>query len=344
MNATAIVLAVIRVEAAVLVIVVATIVGYALVTRYSSRRRQVRLGRARAIVAAHLEQRELPADDLALLARLPRRDLIRLYFDISPSVGETERAWLRSLAEKLGLIVVARARTAATQWWKRLSGARLLTLIDAEPAIMQRLLADRAAQVRAQAAVFVATHPSADGIAGLIDMLADPAAICRFAAKDSLMRLGTHATATIVTHLAEPRGSRTIALLEVAAAAASHDYLPAATAQRMNPVPLARLLVARLLRGIGGPAASGHLVTLLNDVDASVREGAAEALGYLTHWPAAAAIARLLDDPDSSVRLAAAGALAQVGPPGVLFLRRAERHGSEYAAIAAARILDDTAR
>lgn len=344
MSATEAVLRILWIEGTALILAMGAIIGYAVYSRHATRRRNARLSRARAIIAARLERREIPPEDLAALSRLPRAELIRLYFDIAPSVGDAERAWLRELAEQLGLVALARRRAGAKQWWRRLSASRLLTLIGAESGILQRMLKDRDAQVRAQAATYVAAHPTPEGLSGLIEMLGDEAAICRFAAKDALMRLGPHGTAIVVARLAEHAGPRTIPLLEVAAATASHDHLPAAMAHLADPRATARLLVARLLRGIGGPVASEKLLELLDDPDESVRETAAEALGYLSHWPGAGRIAKLLDDPVSSVRLAAANALGQLGPPGELLLRRARLRGSAHASLAAGRVLEDATR
>jgi HEAT repeat protein len=111
-----------------------------------------------------------------------------------------------------------------------------------------------------------------------------------------------------------------------------------------DPRPGVRLLAARLLRGIGGPAAAERLIRLAGDDDSAVRVAASEALGYLNHWLAAPTIAKLLDDPESRVRLAAALALDRLGPAGELLLRRARAKGSERASAAASRILDDPSR
>ena len=344
MSATSIVVLVLWIEGTAIGLALTSILGYALFTRYAVRRRDARLSRARGIIAAHLEDLDIPPAQLAELRRLPRRELIRLYFDVAPSVGEAERRWLQRLAGTLGLLVTARDRTQSSRWWMRLSGSRLLSLVGADPEVMYRLLDDPDSIVRAQAASFVALYPNPAGIEGLVAMLGDADAICRFASMDALMRLGARATPIVVARLAEPVGATTISLLEVACATASHEHMPAALAHIADPRPDARFLVARLLRGIGGPAAADQLTALLRDGSESVREAAAEALGFLNHWPAAPAVAALLNDSVSSVRLSAAGALDRLGPPGELLLRRAKSRGTETASAAARRILDDASR
>jgi hypothetical protein len=209
---------------------------------------------------------------------------------------------------------------------------------------MLPLARDPEAVVRAQAASYVAEHGSPEGIEMLIAMLSDPDALCRFAAKDALMRLGGQATPQLVARLTDPAEARTEAILEVAAAIPSHEFLPGAIAHARDLQPQVRLLVARLLRGIGGAAAAQELMRLSADPDPKVRAVAAEAIGYLNHWVASTTVAKLLDDEESRVRLAAALALDRLGPPGELLLRRTRSKGSERAAAAASRILDDPSR
>lgn len=344
MTATELVLLILEIEGTALVAALATIFGYATWSRRHDRLRARRLATGRGVIASHLESKGIPPDKMALLHAMPRGDQVRLFFEIAPSIGEGERAWLNGVAGQLGLLDAAESWTRAAQWWRRLSGARLLTLLDADPAVMHPLFTDGNPQVRAQIAQYVAQHPTPDGIDALIRMLADANALCRFAAKDALMRLGGAASPTLIARLRSPADPQTVPMLEVACATATHAYMPAAVAHVDDARPEVRVLVARVLRGIGGPAAADYLVRLAKDPAPPVRVVAVEALGYLNHWVASPAIAGLLDDPVSRVRLAAALALDQLGPAGELLLRRARNKGSEVAAAAASRILDDPSR
>jgi HEAT repeat protein len=339
-NAIGLVVLILWIEGTAITAVVAYLIGYALYTRYASRRRAKRLSQAHAIIAEHLEDQTMPDARLEALRRLSGSEQIRVFFDMADYVGDAERHWLGELAVRLGLIASALGRTRSGRWWRRLSGARILSLVGAEPETMQALLADPNAMVRAQAAAYVARYPTTLGIDGLIAMLGDRGALCRFSAKDALMRLGSRAIPAVVTMLGDPIAPQTIPLLEVACATASHEHLPAAIAHIDDPRAEVRELVARLLRGIGGRDPTARLVTLLTDESATVREAAAEALGSLNHWPSAVRISRLLDDPVARVRLSAAAALDHLGPPGELLLRRSLARGSEAASTAARRVLD----
>jgi len=331
-------------EGTVLTLIVIGIIGYAVVSQRTRREREARLRPARVMLARHLEDRTLSDAEMGQLRALSPRDVIRLFFAVAPSVGLVERQWLGTVAESLGLVAIAVQRTQAEEWWNRLSGARFLTLIGAEPEVMQRLSRDEDPAVRAASATFLARYPTSEGAETLIEMLDDGHAAARFAAKDALMRLGAIATPTIASRLLEAGERHAVALLEVACAAPSHEYVAAAEARFTDPHPRIRCLLARLLRGLGGAVASERLVEMLKDGDDSVREAAAEALGFLNHWPAAPVVAALLDDPSSRVRLAGAVALGRFGAPGELFLRRALTRGSDVAVAAAMRILEDPVR
>lgn len=344
MNATALVIFLLWVEGVVLLIVLACILGYAFWSRRRVRVREARLRPARAMLARHLEDHALGGDELAALRNLPAPDVIRLFFVVAPSVGLVEREWLREVAVTLGLVANARARTEAAAWWNRLSGARFLTLVGAEPGVMERLSGDAHEDVRASSAIFLAQYPTPTAVDTLITMLDDPSAVPRFAAKDALMRLAAVATPVIAARLPESDEQHARVLLEIACAAPGHEYIPAAMRRARDDSAATRSLVARLLRGMGGAAATAKLMEMLTDVDAGVRESAVEALGFLNHWPSAPAVAVLLEDASSRVRLAAALALDRFGPPGELFLRRALTRGTDVAVAAASRILADPSR
>ena len=344
MTATEVVRLVLLIEGIALAAVLLTIFGYGAWSRSAAASRAARLSAARAIIAAHFESRHIPDHEMAVLRGLPFEDQRRLLFEVATSLGQSERAWLREIARDLGVLDATIARTRSDEWWTRLWAVRLLTLLDADPAIMHPLLRDENPMVRATAATYVAQHPTGEGLQVLIAMLADPAMRCRIFAKDALMRLGSAATPTLLERLANPQDAQTLAMLEVACAIATPEYFETAVAHSADPRPTVRLLAARLLRGISGPDAAEHLARLLADADPKVRAAAAEGIAYLNHWTAATSVARLLDDSDARVRIAGAASLAQLGPAGELLLRRIRSKGSERAATAAARMLSDPSR
>ena len=344
MSATGLVAYILWIEGGVVLVGLTGILGYAVYSRRRTRVREARLVPARALLARHLEDRTLSAPDVAALRNLSAPDVIRLFFVVAPSVGLVERAWLREVAVTLGLVDNARARTEAEEWWNRLSGARFLTLVGAEPVVMERLSRDAHPAVRAASAMFLAQYPTTTAVETLILMLDDTSAVARFAAKDALIRLGVTATSAIAKRLDNADERHATVLLQVACAAPSHEYIYSASRRRADPSVVIRRLVARLFRGMGGEFATTQLTEMLRNVDDTVRETVLEALGFLNHWSSAPVVAARLEDTSSRVRLAAALALDRFGAPGELFLRRAVSRGSEVAVVAALRILDDPSR
>lgn len=344
MSATELVVYILWIEGVAALVVLVVILGYAVFSRRRFARREARLVTARALIARHLEDRTLSAEEFGVLRRLSPPDVIRLFFVVAPSVGLVERAWLREVADRLGLVANARARTESDEWWNRLSGARFLTLVGAEPVVMERLAHDAHAAVRAASAMFLSQYPTSTAVETLIRMLDDDSAVARFAAKDALMRLGAVATPVIAARLADADERHAAVLLEIACAAPSHEYTGSAAVLRGDASGRVRRLVARLFRGMGGEFATTQLTEMLRDADAAVREAAVEALGFLNHWSSAPLVAARLEDGSSRVRLAAALALDRFGAPGELFLRRAVAHGSDVAKAAALRIVGDQSR
>jgi HEAT repeat protein len=343
-SATEFVVLILWIEGGVVLVVLVCILGYGVYSRRRNRAREARLGPARALLARHLEDRTLSPADVAALRSLSAPDVIRLFFVVAPSVGLVEREWLREVAVTLGLVDNARARTEAEEWWNRLSGARFLSLVGAEPILMERLARDANDAVRAASAMFLAQYPTPTAVETLILMLDDESAVARFAAKDALMRLGAKATSAITKGLANADDRHVLVLLQIACAAPSHEYIYSAVRRRADANVVVRRLVARLFRGMGGEFATTQLMEMLRDADDAVREAAVEALGFLNHWSSAPSVAARLEDASSRVRLAAALALDRFGAPGELFLRRAVSRGSEVAIVAAQRILDDPSR
>ncbi|MBA3670486.1 MAG: HEAT repeat domain-containing protein, partial [Gemmatimonadaceae bacterium] len=208
-------------------------------------------------------------------------------------------------------------------WWRRLEAARLLTLIGTAREAMLRLSRDAHPLVRAQAAEWMSQHPDPEIVDRLVDQVADPAAVVRFAARDALMRIGAPAQDAIAHALSVAPTRAQAELIAVAAAMPSSIFLARASELSASDDAGVRCASAALLRAVGGASAADRLIVLLDDPDERVRRVAAESLGQLAHWPAATAVAARLEDPSWSVRLGAAVALQRLGAPGVMLLQRA---------------------
>ena len=172
-------------------------------------------------------------------------------------------------------------------------------------------------------------------------MLSDASALCRYTARDSLLRLGDSATGPTARFLFSAAPDSVEAALEVSLGLANAVLLPAAQALARNAqTTRARALATRLLGAIGEAESITTLRELLRDDDAEVRMAAADSLGRIADWPSATALELLLDDVDWEVRRHAALALRDLGPPGILVLQRASRARRGHGADMARHVLD----
>ena len=339
MISLALVLRVLLVEAVLTAGILAAVFGHALWDRRVSAAgaRLLELGRAPLVTALTTGD---AAGDLGVLHDMPPRVLLRLLADIAPSLVGPQRKTITRIAERFGLTQSATRSLHSIFWWRRLQGARLLTLVDGDAGGLAMLATDRHPLLRAQCAEWLGHRGDARSVDALVAMLADGDETVRFAARESLMRLGGVAQAALVHHLALEHPARLTDLLDVAAAIPSPVFLEAALLHSTSASVPVRVRAARLLRAVGAGAAVERLVALLADDAASIRAVAASALGTLGHWPAAAAVARLLHDADWEVRIAASVALQRLGAPGELLLRRARDGAPGVGAEVARQVLD----
>jgi len=295
--------------------------GHAFWLGFQARRNTAVLPRARLAVAAVLDGED-PALPLASLRSLPMSLRRKLLVDLAPNLSGNQRDRLKDLAETLGVLDRGRRWLVSRWWWRRLWAAHLLCLIvDDEPGL-RLLLHDPHPEVRAQGIDWAGDHADAEASEQLIALLADPSALCRATAKDSLIRAGLAPAPVIARHLQEETGALAASLLEVAGRRPDLSYVPGALKLAADDQPKVRAGAARLLGAFGGTEGVVALEKLLKDPAPRVREAAAGAIGRLGHWPAAPTVALLLRDAMWDVRKAAGQALVDLGAPGMIMLRR----------------------
>jgi HEAT repeat protein len=278
---------------------------------------------------------------LAELCRLRRRQRVAALMRALESVAGIAASTLAALAGPSGVQQVVERWCRSMRWSLRLRGARVLTALGSDSALVDRLLRDRRPEVRAEAAALVVAHPSPARIAELVAMLEDGHARCRFAAKDALIRTGVHAAVALAEHFAAS-GPAAAAALEVAAGVASPRLVPAALARSCDAEPVVRLWAANLLAAAAGPQARDELVRLLRgDPDAGVRAAAANGLAGLGDPTVAVHLAAAMADGSWDVRRAAAVGLRALGPSGRLYLRRTLAAGGPLATDMARQVLDE---
>jgi HEAT repeat protein len=307
---------------------------------HRARRLAEPLARARSALAAAFVSGSFGGPELAALDELPRRSVVGLLASLAHSVDGAGPAGIEQIARRLGLHSSAAELVGSSLWWRRLAGARLLSLLG-EDHVMPTLFADPNPLVRAQAAAWGSTHPTPAAIDALVAMLGDPDRLCQFWAKDGLIRVGRAAAPQLEALLGDRSAARRESALEVASARPDPRYLLPALKLVDDPEARIRALAAVLLGRLGGDEAAAALHGLLADTAPEVRAAAAAGLGRLRHWPDAHALAMLLGDPAWEVRRQAGLALEALGAPGLLLLRRAAGYATDpYAADMARQVLD----
>jgi HEAT repeat protein len=348
---------VVVVSSVVLVTVCLAIVLYLLVRSVVAAvraRRRTRIvedaSRAFAVVAADPEILERDADALAPARLLRPQEAEDLVVQIARGVaGETHDA-IADAADRIGVTPRALALTGDRRWWRRLRGARVLTALRSDAAVVDDLLDDPHPLVRAQAAEWSASLPEpgpADRVAALLD---DRDPRCVFAAQDALTRIGTRAEAPLAARLAMTaasgpdeagtRATAVLATLEVAAALGSPAFAPAAAELTWSVDARVRERAAGILGAAGSEGVVTTLTTLLDDPEPAVRRAAADALGETGDWTSAGRLGAALADGDFSVRRAAGLALLRLGAPGLVTLRASLAGDDQLAREMAARVLE----
>jgi hypothetical protein len=304
------------------------------------RRAAPRLERGRIALAAIGVRPRVDRADVALLKGLPSRLQVRLFAELAPSLGGSQRRHLSSLAGEVGLVAGAERLCRSRRWWRRLRGVRLLTALGGGEKVVPALFADPHPAVRAEAAEWAGQHPTPEVIGRLVELLGAPGRVGSWVVRDSLLRIGSSVVGPLAGWLETHPGAPSLPALEVAAGLADPRFAAAARLLCRSPLPAVRARAATLAGAIGGEELVETLMELLDDPDAAVRASAAAAMGRLGHWPASPRLARMLRDPAWVVRSQSALAMRRLGSPGMLLLRRALDDADRFAADIARQVLD----
>jgi len=316
------------------------IFGHGAWMAWYDRRAAPRLERGRIALAAIGVRPRVDRSDVALLRALSPRLQVRLFTELAPSLGGSQRRHLSALAQEVGLTVRAVALCRSRRWWRRLSGVRLLTALGGGQEVVPALFSDPHPAVRAEAAEWAGQHPTPDVVGRLVDSLAGDGRLGSWVVRDSLLRIGPAVVEPLARYLETHSGRKALPGLEVAAGLADPRFAAAALHLCRDPHPAARARAATLAGAIGGAELVETLHALLDDPDPRVRASAAAAVGRLGHWPAAPRLARMLRDPAWIVRSQSALAMRRLGSPGTLLLRRALDDADRFAADIARQVLD----
>ncbi len=272
--------------------------------------------------------------------RLPMRLQIYLLGELAPHLTGSERQALRQLAHQAGLLRKAEQLCRSWFWSRRLFGTKLCALVGHPASVVLPLLADRNASVRAQAVEWAIHRPEPAVVEVLLQMLGDRDGRCRFAAQDTLVRLGHDAIVPLMTFIATADRAGLLGALEVALTMADARLLAPARSLAASPHADVRVRAVLLLGALGSQDGIALVARALDDPEPAVRQAALRALSSLGHWPAAGRVAALLHDPAWDVRRQAALCLRAFGAPGLIYLRRLRDSNDQVASAVARYALD----
>jgi hypothetical protein len=315
--------AALSVEVAVVVVCLAAVAGHGLWLRVLRRADEPRLAEGHRVLAAAIVEAPGPASSARVeeLRRLPPRLRRRVVGELAVGVTGDEGRRVGEVAESLGLVAAASRRCRSRWWWRRLLGAHQLNVYGRGDDVLPGLFDDDHPAVRAQVIEWAGDARRADLAPRLVAALQDPAALCRHAAADSILRAGAALVDALAGALTSCHGEELASLLAVLARRPDPRYRAAALAATEDELPAVRAAGAGVLGGVGGAESGEALQRLIVDPEPAVRVAAAEGLRRLDHQPAAADLAVLLRDRSFAVRQAAGGALAGLGAGGILLLR-----------------------
>lgn len=302
---------------------------------------QKRLAEARLMLSSLLGgPTAILRQDVRFPKSLPTSLRIRVLVDLARNLDGVGRRHLTLAAHELGLLQRAEICCKSRFWWRRLEGARHLTLMGGGEGVMPALLLDENPIVRAQAAEWAADHPSPEMITMLLGLLSDDEILSRFTVQDSLVRMGTVVIEPLAQFISSQTGPPVEVALKTAKSLMDPVLLGPALIRCRDESPQVRALAADLVGVLGGTEGIEVLTDLLSDSDERVRASAARALARLHHWAAAIVIGPLLRDRYWIVRREAGMALRSLGAPGILVLRRLRSDNDPFASDMARQVLD----
>lgn len=326
------------IEGIMLATAIVLLIVHALWRNAAERRRVKRFDHARPLFAeamvGGLDERLV---SWLLTQRIPHR--VELCCEFAAAVHGHAFERLSAIAARVG--VIAHAETCCTdrRWRRRLRGARALTALSshhAVPGVAEALANDDQPLVRAQALEWISRESTSSSATLIVERLADPAPVVRFAAQDAVRRAGETAVQPLLHFFRTRTGSDSHAALNAVKGQTSPVFLHAVLELANDPCAETRSLATSMLGSLHGAESLSQLERALRDDSPAVRAAATHAIGQSGHWPAVRSVTPLLTDAHFGVRREAGLALRRLGAPGMLLLRNAST-GEHPAAAAIAR-------
>jgi HEAT repeat protein len=225
-------------------------------------------------------------------------------------------------------------------WHRRVRAARLSQILPESQDVTERLLGDSRSPVRAAVIESFGVDKIAQYADELLEALSDGSKSVRFTAQQALLRGDGRLVAPVARALPTMEGEEAVRGLEVASNLRDPRLLPIIRAHADSPNPKVRRLVAHATPYGVQNHELYFLVPLLDDEEASVRVAVIETIARLQADWFAARLGAAMSDPSWEVRRAAGTSLAQLGPVGMLVLRKTVQGDDPYAHDMARQVLD----
>lgn len=225
-------------------------------------------------------------------------------------------------------------------WHRRVRAARLSLILPESQDVTDKLLRDSRSPVRAAVIESFGVDKIALYADELLAALSDPSKSVRFTAQQALLRGDGRLVAPVARVLPTMEGEEAVRGLEVASNLRDPRLLPVIRVHVDSPDPKARRLVAHATPYGVQNHELYFLVPLLSDEEASVRVAVIETIARLQADWFAGRLGAAMSDPSWEVRRAAGTSLAQLGPVGMLVLRRTLQGDDPYAHDMARQVLD----
>jgi len=319
-------------DAGVVMLVVLVVLGFATTVSKTFRARHdhralLRVRKLRPLVLAAMEH---PADNVATLSQLPRKErdaFVALARGLLPHLRGVDRERLVQILETTRLIDAALRQTHSRSPIRRARAAELLGLAGvarSQPELV-RLLRDRDRDVRRTAARALGIVGDPRSVRALLDSLDGPRAVPVNAVTMAILRIGAPATTELRSLLLHgPPATRAVAA-ELLGLIGSTGAVPGLVGVLESDAGIElHIRAARALGRIGAPQATAALAACLApDQPAPLRAVAARALGDIGGVRALSVLLTTTRSPEHVVASNAARALVTVGGEGITMLRHA---------------------
>lgn len=270
------------------------------------------------------------------LRQLRPDDAVAVLIEVAERIPGTQQAVLAASMRNEAWVSSALAQARAGAWWRRLSAARLLSVVGTrrDLGLLRALLRDVHPAVQSVAAAALPRLGGKTEIAIVLDALPTQSPFVQ-RTQYSLLAETWVATAPLLRErLLDPSAtaSQLVAWIPVAETLGTPELLEATATFFQHPAVEVRVAVTRALRRYYHPTALVSLRAMLVDEDWRVRAKAAQALGTIGGPEVVGDLARALPDAHWWVRFRTALALAQLGEPGREALRAARASPDRYVA------------